>query len=363
MRILHLDSGRAWRGGQQQLHFLICGLKRHGIQQFMAVRAGSPLATRAGELEVPFRGLSLSSEWDLCSLAGMARLVGRFRPHLIHAHDSRTLGLAVLLKTLGWGGRVVAARRVAFGIRGNPWWKFKYARQTSRVIAVSRYVRDLLIQEGLEPGQIEVVYDGVNTEAAPLPEQRSNARRRLGVADTEFLIGCVGHLTSEKGHELLIRGFPEILTTHPDSRLAVVGEGPLREELERLIREMGLNGRAVMTGFVSDLDDVLPGFDLLVHPSIAEGLGSVLLQAMSRHVPVCASRTGGIPEAVIDGETGFLFSAGSPEALVGSVLRARSDPGMARRQAERAAARIGSVFSVERMASETLRVYSEILNG
>jgi len=363
MRILHLDSGRAWRGGQQQLHFLIGGLKRHGIQQFMAVRAGSPLATRAGELEVPFRELSLSSEWDLFSLAGMARLVGRFRPHLIHAHDSRTLGLAVLLKTLGWGGGVVAARRVAFGIRGNPWWKFKYARQTSRVIAVSRHVRDLLIQEGLEPGQIEVVYDGVNTEAAPLPEQRSNARRRLGVADTEFLIGCVGHLTSEKGHELLIRGFPEILKTHPDSRLAVVGEGPLRDELERLIREMGLNGRAVMTGFVSDLDDVLPGFDLLVHPSIAEGLGSVLLQAMSRHVPVCASRTGGIPEAVIDGETGFLFSAGSPEALVGSVLRARSDPGMARRQAERAAARIGSVFSVERMASETLRVYSEILNG
>ena len=362
MRILHLDSGSAWRGGQQQLHFLIGGLKRRGIQQFLAVRKRSPLATRAAEQEVPVRGLSLSSEWDFISLAGMAGLVVRFRPDLIHAHDSRTLGLAVWLKTLGWGGGVVAARRVAFSIRGNPWWKFKYARQTSRVIAVSRYVRDLLIEEGLEPGQVEVVYDGVEAEAAPLPEQRCSARRRLGVADGEFLIGCVGHFTPEKGHAFLIRGFSEILTTHPDARLAVVGEGPLRGELELLIRELGLDGRAVLPGFVSDLDEVLPGFDLLVHPSLTEGLGSVLLQAMSRQVPVCASRAGGIPEAVIDGETGFLFSPGSAEALVESVLRARSNPGLARRQAEQAAARVRSTFSVERMVDETRRIYSDILN-
>lgn len=362
MRILHLDSGPAWRGGQQQLHTLIGGLNRQGIQQFLAVRKGSPLATRAAELEVPVRALSLSSEWDFVSLAGMAGLAGRFRPHLIHAHDSRTLGLAVWLKTLGWGGGIVAARRVAFSIRGNPWWKFKYARQTSRVIAVSRYVRDLLIEEGLQSGQVEVVYDGVEPEAPPLPEQRSRARRRLGVADGEFLIGCVGHFTPEKGHGLLIRGFPEVLRTHPDSRLAVVGEGPLRGELELSIRELGLQGRAVMTGFVSDLEAILPGFDLLVHPSLAEGLGSVLLQAMSRRVPLCASRTGGIPEAVIDGKTGFLFPPGSAEALVRSVLRARSNPGLARRQAERAAARVRSAFSVERMVAETRRIYSDILN-
>ena len=362
MRILHLDSGPAWRGGQQQLHYLIGGLKRQGIQQFLAARKGSPLATRAAELEVPVRALSLSSEWDLISLAGMARLVGSFRPHLIHAHDSRTLGLAVLLKTLGWGGGVVAARRVAFSIRGNPWWKYKYVRQTSRVIAVSRYIRDLLIEEGLEPGQVDVVYDGVDSGTGPFPKQRSSARRRLDVADGEFLIGCIGHFTPEKGHALLIRGFPEILRTHPESRLAVVGEGPLRGELERLIRERGLQGRAVLTGFVSDLDGVLPGFDLLVHPSLNEGLGSVLLQAMSRRVPLCASRTGGIPEAVIEGETGFLFSPGSTEALVRSVLRARSNPDLAGRQAERAAARVRSAFSVERMVADTARVYSEILN-
>ncbi len=362
MRILHLDSGPAWRGGQQQLLHLMGGLRRQGIQQFLAARRGGPLATRAAELEVPVQGLSLSSEWDLVSLAGLARLVGRVRPGLIHAHDSRTLGLAVWLKTFGWRGGVVAARRVAFSIRPNPLWKFKYARQTSRVIAVSRYVRELLIREGLDPQRVEVVYDGVDTGRA-LPERRFGRRRRLGFADAEFLIGCVGHLTPEKGQAFLIRGFSEILKTHPDSRLAVVGEGPLRAGLELLIRELGLRGRVVLTGFVSDLDDLLPGFDLLVHPSLAEGLGSVLLQAMSHQVPLCASRTGGIPEAVIDGETGFLFSPGDPEALARSVLRARSNPDRARRQAERAFARVQSDFSVERMVADTFRVYSKLLNS
>ena len=84
---------------------------------------------------------------------------------------------------------------------------------------------------------------------------------------------------------------------------------------------------------------------------------------MSHRVPVCASRTGGIPEAVIDGETGFLFSPGSAEALVESVLRARSNPGLSRRQADRAAARVRSTFSVERMVAETFRVYSKIIDS
>ena len=363
MRILHLDSGPAWRGGQQQLHHLVAGLKGQGIRQYLAARKGSPLAIRAAELDVPVRELSLSSELDPISLAGLARLVGRFQPGLIHAHDSRTLGLAVLLKTMGWGGGVVAARRVAFSIRGNPWWKFKYGRQTSRVIAVSRYVRDLLVREGLEPDQVEVVYDGVDIPAVQALDRRSSARRRLDLTDSEFLIGCVGQLTPEKGQALLIRGFSEILSAHPDSRLALVGEGPLREELRILIRDLGLDGRAVLTGFVSDLDDLLPGFDLLVHPSLDEGLGSVLLQAMSRRVPLCASRTGGIPEVVIDGETGFLFSPGSREALVEAVLRARGNPALARRQAERASARVRSDFSVERMVAETSRVYANVLGS
>ena len=362
MRILHLDSGPSWRGGQQQLYFLIGGLKKEGIQQYLAARKGSALAARVAKLEVPVRELSLSSELDPISLLGLARLISRFQPELIHAHDSRTLGLAVLLKTFGWGGEVVGARRVEFSIRSNPWWKFKYARRTSRVIAVSHYVRDRLIQEGLEPCQVEVVYDGVNTLAVP-QDKRSSARQLLGMDDTEFLIGCVGYLTPEKGHALLIRGFSEILKIHPDSRLVVVGEGPLREELEMLILELGLQGRAVLTGFISDLDDVLPGFDLLVHPSLSEGLGSVLLQAMSHHVPLCASRTGGIPEAVVDGETGFLFLPGSREALVRSVLRVRSNLGLARQQVEKGGARVREAFSVERMVADTIRVYAKVLGS
>ncbi|MFQ5929282.1 MAG: glycosyltransferase family 4 protein [Acidobacteriota bacterium] len=363
MRILHLDSGSAWRGGQQQLHYLAKGLKQQGVQQHLGVRRGSPLASRAAHLNVPVTGLPLFSEFDAGSLFSLGGLIRRFRPQLIHAHDSRTLGLAVLLKSLGWGARIVAARRVAFSIRRNRWWKFKYANQTNRIIAVSHHVRDLLIREGLEPRQVEVVYDAVETVPAESASLRSSARRRLGATDEEFLIGCVGQLTPEKGQELLIRGFADLLDVYPDSRLALVGDGELRREFQELIGELGLDRRAILTGFVSDLDSLLPAFDLLVHPSLAEGLGSVLLKGMAHRVPICASRTGGIPEVVVDGETGFLFPPGSPKGLVEAVVRARGSPELARRQAERANARVLSDFSVERMVVGTCRIYSNVING
>ncbi len=363
MRILHLDSGSSWRGGQQQLHYLVEGLKRHGVQQHLAVRRGSALAARAADLGVPIRELSLSSEFDPVSLFALAGLVRRFRPQLLHAHDSRTLGLAVWLKSLGWGAGIVAARRVAFSIRGNPWWKFKYGKQTSRVIAVSHHVRDLLIKEGLDPHQVEVVYDAVERISSQTPGRRSSARRRLDVTKADFLIGCVGQLTPEKGQELLIHGFSEILKAHPDSRLVLAGDGELRGEFQKLVRRLRLDHRIVLTGFVSNLDDLLPGVDLLVHPSLSEGLGSVLLKGMAYGVPICASRTGGIPEVVINGETGFLFSPGSREALVKAVLHARRNPDLARRQSERAKAMVLSNFSVERMVEGTCRVYSNILNS
>jgi len=363
MRILHLDSGLVWRGGQQQLYYLADGMRKIGVGQFLAVRKGSLQAARLGELNLPIMELNLSSEFDLGSLFALARIIRRFQPQIIHAHDSRTLGLAALLRATGWGIKIVAARRVAFSIRRNPLWKFKYSYQANRVIAVSSYVRDLLIREGLQQGQVEVVYDAVDKIPVESKTYRANSRQRLGVTDAEFVIGCVGQFTSEKGQEFLIQAYTEILDKYPDCRLALVGDGDLYWKCQKLLERLGLGHSVILTGFVSDLDTLLPALDLLVHPALIEGFGSVLLKAMAHRIPICASRTGGIPELVIEGETGFLFPPGNPKGIVQAVFRARQEPVLANQQVECALSRIRSNFLVDRMVADTSQIYSNVMDS
>ena len=118
-----------------------------------------------------------------------------------------------------------------------------------------------------------------------------------------------------------------------------------------------------MTGFLVDLDEIFPAFDLLVQPSLSEGLGSVLLSGMAYQIPICASQTGGIPEIVIDGETGVLFSPELPQNLTEAIINISKSPRIARHQAEQAYSRLLETFSVEVMVLKTLKVYSSVLKN
>ena len=363
MKILHLDSGMTWRGGQQQLYFLTEGLKNKDIKQHLVIKKESSLVSRLENLGLPVTELSLSSEFDLKSMCKLGIVIRRFQPDVIHTHDSRTLGLAAFLKLVGFSFRIVASRRVAYSIRHNPLWKFKYSIGADRIIAVSNYVRNVLISDGVVPNQIEVVYDGVDIPSEKYLCNRSTMQKNIGIKGNEFVIGCVGAFTLEKGQELLIRAFSALAHKRPQFRLVLVGDGPLLTNCKKLIKELNLENRVTLTGFLVDLDKVFPAFDLLVQPSLFEGLGSVLLSGMAHQIPVCASWTGGIPEIVIDGETGVLFSPEVPQNLTEAILNISKLPQIARRQAERAYSRLLEKFSAEAMVLKTLKVYSSVLKN
>lgn len=363
MKILHLDSGRDWRGGQQQVAYLVRGLLNAGAQQHLIVRQSERVEARLRSLPVARSTLPFKSEWDIRSILRLAGVIRRFQPDIVHAHDSRTLGQAAVLRGLGRFSHLVGSRRVAFPIQGNPLWRWKYQRSPDKIIAVSRYVQDSLLAAGVSSNKIAVVYDGL--EIPPLPEmdEWKIVRRCLGIEDNEWVIGAVGQFTSEKGHEVLLRGFRRILQDCPDARLVLVGDGPLEARYLDLIRELALGEKVILVGNRPDLVDILPAFDLFVLPSLQEGLGSILLLAMALQVPVCASQTGGIPELVADKVTGFLFRPGDPSHLVSVVLEAMRSSDLRRVCASNARNRVLSQFSAERMVAETLEIYINVLGS
>jgi glycosyltransferase involved in cell wall biosynthesis len=360
MKVLHLDSGLAFRGGQQQLLQLALGLARVGAEQQLVLRCGSAFERRAAEANLPFITLPFRSEGDLISALQLRTAIRRFQPQIIHAHDARTLGLAALTWAMGTRNRIIAARRVAFPLRRNPLTAMKYRSVAQRIIAVSQYVRDLLVESGVEERRVDVVYDGVELSRI---SQRSDSRRGLGVEPEACLIGCVGQFAAEKGHEFLIRAFARIRHVIPPAMLVLIGDGELKGKYRMLVQQLGLEGKVLFQEFVPHLGSVLPALDLFVFPSLHEGLGSSLLAAMACEVPICASRTGGIPEIIQDGETGYLFNPGDVAAITQSMLEALQSPQRSRDLAKTAAKTAVQRFSVARMVEATCEVYANVLQA
>ncbi len=192
------------------------------------------------------------------------------------------------------------------------------------------------------------------------PEERKRARKKWDAAPDTILLGCVGYLSEEKGHDRLLPALARIREASPNCRLVLAGEGPRRAALEHQAAALGLGESVVFAGFVENLPEFYDALDVFVFPSLSEGLGTALLLAMAHGLPVVASARGGIPEAVRDGENGLLVSDPEPQLLADAVLSLVDNPERARQLGEAARKTVEEQFSAEQMVDNTLAVYERV---
>jgi Glycosyl transferases group 1/Glycosyltransferase Family 4 len=295
---LHIDTGRDMRGGQWQALYLLQGLAEQGQQARLLAPRGSALLDAA-----------LARQLDAKPL-GRAALFGAAKGvDLIHAHDARAHSLALLA-----GRPAIVSRRVAFPVRRSLASRWKYRRAT-HFIAVSQFVKQTLIDAGVEAERISVVYDGVPIPPAPATGERA--------------------------------------------RVLAIDSGDPAKGKQIIEKAAALAGIAVT--FSKNLSRDLADAALFIYITELEGLGSAALLAMANGVPVIASRVGGLPEIVEDGVSGVLTS-NEPEAIAREIQRLLADRSLAMQMAARARCRVEKVFSTERMVRETVRVYERILN-
>jgi glycosyltransferase involved in cell wall biosynthesis len=164
-----------------------------------------------------------------------------------------------------------------------------------------------------------------------------------------------------KGHRYLIRAATQIVREMPDVRIVILGEGERRSELTELIKQSNLERHVLLPGFRPDVLSLLKTFELFVMPSVTEGLGTSLLDAMACRRAIVASRVGGIPEVVAHGETGLLVPPKDPDALAGAIQRVLGDSDLAARLARAGRTRVEQRFTTERMVAETVGVYERLL--
>ncbi len=358
LNVLHLDEQRGWRGGEQQVRYLVAGLAARGCRQWVAGRPVSPILARCAEVDgvtvvpLPMRGpLDLYTRWRL------ARLVRREGIALLHAHTSHAHGLALGARAWARQGRVVVSRRVDFAPRGGHFSRRKY-RAPEAYIAVSHYIAQVLADYGVPAAQLHTVHSGIAPERFDVPPLE---RARLGVPEDAFLLGNVAALVGHKDHHTLLAALRLARDTHPALHLAVAGEGPLRAALEAQTRRLGLEAAVHWLGFRDDVPRFLRSCDAFVLSSREEGLGTSVLDAMAAGLPVAATAAGGIPEMVRDAQTGLLVPTSDPPALAHALVRLAQDHALRERLVREARAQLTRAFTAEAMVEGTWQVYQQVL--
>jgi glycosyltransferase involved in cell wall biosynthesis len=345
MKVLHIHRIGGIGGSERHLLTLLPALAERGVDvSFLGLddtsRAPDPFYEA---LTVPFERVPAPRDLDprlAVRVLRAARRADLVHTHLVHADVYGALGARRLVSTKHNDDpfRAGAFRFVERTL----------ARRAARIVAITKVLARFQVERvGLPAEKVEVIHYGLDE-----PPAAWGANLPDDLPGTARVLLAVCRLEPQKGLDVAVRALPDIRTRHPDAVLVVLGEGPQREQLERLARELDVP--VFLPGRVPDVTEWLGRADLLVHPARWEGFGLALLEAMLASLPVVATRISSIPEIVVDGETGLLVPAEDAAALAAAVSRVLHDPGELGAHGLR---RARAEFSVARMADRTLDVY------
>lgn len=383
MRPLFLCNSDYFGGAEGYSLALAKALSHRGHGPVMGVTPGSRMWTEAQTLDgVDVLPLDIGGKLSKGTAVDMAvhwrryrgalsrliaRAVAQYKVDLVHAQFKKEQ----LLLPAALGGRTLPVIWTEHGplpdaLAGLPPARALYrkaASLTQRIICVSDAVRQNLTFHGVPVDRLRVCHAGVDRSSLESKRERASLRTALGIAPDEFLVGAVSRLVPLKGLKHFVEAATIVARDLPEARFLVVGDGPERAALEAAARAAGVDQRMVFLGYRQHVGDVLDALDLFVSPSLAEGLGLSIVEAMLLNVPVVASNVGGIPEVLDHGNAGVLVPPGDSSGLAAAIRALLKDPGERRRLAAEGRERARSRFTLERMVDGTEGYLLDAIGG
>ena len=360
---LHIDTARTWRGGQGQVMHTVMGLRARRQRTALVAHPEGELYRRMSE-GTDLIPLAPMNEIDLAAAWRLSRVLKQLKPDIIHAHDPHGVAMAATALSIASPSPpppLVASRRIEFRIAHNSFSKWKYGR-VDCFVAISEAVRERLVADGIPRNKTTVVHEGVDVERI-VHLQTANVHAAFYLPTHAPVVGNIGALVPQKGQHHLIDAAAIVVRAVPDSRFVICGDGELRQALEDQIKRKHLERHVFLAGFRSDVLELLKGFDLFALSSLQEGLCTSLVDAMAASKAAVATRVGGVPEVVADGETGFLVQPRDHEAMADRIIALLKDNAGRARMGKAALKRAREQFTVDRMVEGTLETYKRLLSA
>jgi L-malate glycosyltransferase len=368
-RVMYVVDHLKLGGAQTHLVQLLSRLDRHRFHPMVcALKMEGDLGRALAEMDVPVfnggLGRTLQGLSGLRVLWRLARLLKSQRVDVAHSYLFHPNVLTPIAARLARVPAVIASKR---SLDRYPGAISRHAcrlgnalahRITVNAAAVGRFVE---AEEGCRPGKMVLIPNGVSEEALRVSTDGRQKRRELGLPADGPVIGAVSRLAWKKGVRYLLDAVPPLLESLPQLRVVIVGDGPLRQELEAQACSLGIAERVTFLGSRPDALSLLPVFDVFVLPSVVEGMSNALLEAMATARPIVATDVGGNSEVVVDGETGLLVAAADPGQMAGAILKLLQAPEMAQEMGAAGRRRVTLHYRVDVMARRIEELYESLL--
>jgi len=363
IKVLHISTPDSWRGGEQQLAYLVLELKELGVEQFIMARKGGKLSSWAQKQGFSVIEFAQKGRHHLKASRTIGKLIRKQRISLIHTHDSGAHTLAYLA-ALVRGNRtpLVVSRRVDFPVGKSFMSRKKYNhKNVKRILCVSDAIKAITGRTVNNKRVLKTVYSGIDVSRFTF-QPTGILRKEFNIPEDYAIVGNVAAIAPHKDYFTFVQTAEQLLKTNTKVRFLIIGDGPMREEIKSYVAQKGLENEVLFTGFRNDIPQILPELDVFLFTSETEGLGTSILDAFACKVPVVTTAAGGIPELVSEAETGYLGEIKNAKQLAEKVQLVLSDKGAAQKVVQGALAKL-QLFGTEVTAQKTLQHYRDVLAG
>jgi len=401
--VLEASTGGVLGGSLTGLHHMVRGFDRSKLQPAMVLYESKPIEADLAAMNVPVyhvqrrrvpkeHGLLGSEGYHRAKRASsglrttlrlarqsvrllveelpvalqVARIIRRFRPDVVHLGNGvRANYDAILACQLTRTPCVVHVK----GFEKYSDRERAIAPQVDAIVCMTQAVRSHCLANGIDNPRLQVVYDALDEASFTVRRDAAPVRAELGIAAGAPCAGVIGNIQEWKGQIVFVEAMAHVVRTIPEARGVIVGAvhragSTYYHQLEGRLRELGLTDKIVVTGFRSDVADVVNALDVVVHTSVRpEAFGRVILEGMLLGKPVIATAAGGVPELIEEGETGFLTPPGDAVALAERLAPLLADPGRCRSLGKRAQAWAREGFTLSKHVAAMTAIYESIAKG
>lgn len=354
-RVLHIDTGKSWRGGQQQAMYLYKSMLNEGYQTNICVTTNSKFAEKLKYEKLEHYELQFFGELDILSARKIAQIAREGDFNIIHCHCSHSLTIAVLATIFNQKIKIIATRRVDFPINLNFFTRAKYLnKNVKKIVCISDAIRKVLLNCGFPPEILTTIYSGIELDKYK-DSDGSKIRDRF---PGKIIVGTIAALAGHKNYPFLLK--TASLLKNKNVIFIALGDGELMDEMKRKAKELNLDN-FYFEGYQENVGEYLKAFDIFVLASKKEGLGTSILDAMAVGLPIVATNVGGIPEAVQDGVNGYLVPLDNPEFFSNRIELLASDLDLCKKFGGKSR-EIVKKFDIKKTVEENIKLYFDVLS-